>query len=451
MSISFPAEVRGGADCPVVLRDYQADAVASVTALAAASGRARLLMFCATGKTLVALCSAVRIAPPDGVVVVLVPTLDLLSQTLAVWASAGVDHEATAVCGDPDIGESWTHPDDLPCPVSRDPEVAARWLARPSRGLKLVLATHFSADRVACALLRSGVSADVTVVDEAHWTAGRADKAIAVVHDEARFPSRFRLYATATPKVVVARPGGELESVSMADPAVYGPVAYDYPASRAIAEGWVDDYRVAVIGVPRSEATSLLRNGRHGGRATGHEGAGLHRAVVQAALAKAATTWGLRRVLVFTGRVADAASFAQTLPQAVAALPPENRPPGRLTASHVSGVMPGRQRRAALADLRDPPDAGWTVLANARCLAEGVDVPAIDGVVLTARTKSSAGVLQAVGRALRPHPDGRGTSLVLVPLLLPDDGAIPDLVETSGWSTMLQTLRKADDTLASDL
>lgn len=427
-------------------------------------GRGKLIMFCGTGKTVVVVHVAATVVPVGGVVVVLCPTLGLVSQTLAVWSATGPAHVALAVCSDDTVAEEWTHPAELSCPVTTDPAEAAAWLHSSQQGLRVVLATHASAERVAAALRLAGLVADLTVVDEAHWTAGRAGKRIAVVHDEDAFPSRRRLYATATPRVVLppttSRADGEVvETVSMDDERVYGPTLFDYPASRAIAEGYLDDYRIAVIGVRRRDALYLLRALPTTSAGTGahrETGRALRRAVIQTALARAAVTYKLRRMLVFTSRVEDSVAFASTLHHIVDALAPADRPPGPLTAGYVAGHMTASERAARLATLAEPPGSGWSVVASARCLREGVDVPQVDTAVLTTPSESSAHVIQAVGRAMRPHPDGRGVALVLVPILLPDDPdtQADEIGDAAGWSTVVQTLRALrahDDTFASEL
>ncbi|WP_443056328.1 DEAD/DEAH box helicase family protein [Streptomyces sp. IBSBF 3136] len=47
-------------------------------------------------------------------------------------------------------------------------------------------------------------SFDLTVVDEAHGTAGDLGRAWAAIHDNAHNPSDFRLYLTATPRILAA-------------------------------------------------------------------------------------------------------------------------------------------------------------------------------------------------------------------------------------------------------
>jgi hypothetical protein len=118
--------------------------------------------------------------------------------------------------------------------------------------------------------------------------------------------------------------------------------------------------------------------------------------------------------------------------------------------------MPVGQRQARIESLRHPPDDGWTVLANARCLSEGVDVPAVDAVMFTHPKKSTVDVIQSVGRALRHNPDGSGVATVIVPVLLPDDPGGIEEEDGVGddyqalWQ-VVRGLRAHDQTLAAEL
>jgi predicted helicase len=104
----------------------------------------------------------------------------------------------------------------------------------------------------------------------------------------------------------------------------------------------------------------------------------------QAALAMTAAQFGLRRCLAFVPRTAQARQFAGTLATTVGLLPAGRRPDGPVTARFVHGEMSSAQRELVLDRLRHPPEGGWSVVANARCLGEGVDVPAIDSVLFAA-------------------------------------------------------------------
>ncbi|MEV6932286.1 Helicase associated domain protein [Dactylosporangium sp. NPDC051485] len=439
------------------LRGYQLAAVEAIVDGLTGAGRGQLIAACGSGKTLVAAHAAVRLVPA-GLVVITCPSLALVAQTLAVWTAGGVAGAVLAVCGDDSVADASVHVAELDCPVTTDAAVIARWLRRGTGGgLRLILVTHQSAGTAGQGLAAAGVVADLLVVDEAHRTAGRAGKHGALVHHDSSLPARRRLYLTATPRMLAPRRTARTtqnsdDVVSMDDAAIFGERLYHYPFARAIDEGWLDDYRVVVVGVTRAEVLTLLHD-VSGDTIIGAQQAPLRTAVVQTALAAAAFEFGLRRVMVFCPRIEDSAEFTRTLAGTVAAVGEHRRPKGHLTAVHVDSTQNAVQRQTALTALADPPHGGWTVLSNVRCLAEGVDVPAVDAVTFTHPKHSEADIIQAVGRALRRNPSGSGIATILVPVLLPDD---PDHVPThlDEWTTLctvLQALRAHDNGLAADL
>ncbi len=79
---------------------------------------------------------------------------------------------------------------------------------------------------------------------------------------------------------------------------------------------------------------------------------------------------------------------------------------------HVNGTMPTARREREMRDFRAAPHA---VISNARCLTEGVDVPAVDMVAFLSPRRSRVDIVQATGRAMRRSP-GKTMGYVLVPL-----------------------------------
>jgi superfamily II DNA or RNA helicase len=440
-------------------RYYQVDAVNAAHEGYKAGDRGQLHMACGTGKTRVYMRIAARECS-GGLVVVLAPSVWLLGQIIREWRTGfGLDHVAMAVCHDTTVAEDPEGYGIHHVPVTTSEFEVATWLARKhaAGAARLVVATHRSVKVVGRALRHAGLAADLVVVDESHHSAGRVDKVLTVVHDNALFPAVRRLYATATPVQPVDSRGGPARpgALGMDNETLFGPVFSSYPLARGIADTYLDDYRIVVVGVSDNEARRLLQR-----RRATPAGAGspidLHTAMCQIVLAKTAALFDLRRIITFHRTVAEAVTFAQTLPDTVAAMTGD-RPDRPLTSLFVHGEMKIRERERILDMLREPPGEGWTSVANMRCLGEGVDVPAVDGILFAYAKGSETDIIQAVGRATRRNPAGSGISTIILPISVPDTPGTdidPDTLTAGRFQVLwnvLRALRQHDSTFARDL
>ena len=78
-------------------------------------------------------------------------------------------------------------------------------------------------------------------------------------------------------------------------------------------------------------------------------------------------------------------------------------------------------------------------MTNARCLTEGVDVPAIDCVLFADPKRSRIDTVQAAGRALRRYP-GKEYGYILLPLIVPQRMSFDDFAETTAFRQVAQTI-----------
>lgn len=98
----------------VKLRDHQIEAVAAIVrgldippgGIPVNGLRGQVHAACGTGKTIIAAAAAKRLVP-KGRILVLVPTLELLTQTVQAWRAAGHTGPAVAVCSLQDDPELW--------------------------------------------------------------------------------------------------------------------------------------------------------------------------------------------------------------------------------------------------------------------------------------------------------------------------------------------------------
>ncbi|MFJ2629953.1 Helicase associated domain protein [Streptomyces sp. NPDC087532] len=432
-----------------MLRAHQAEAVdAAVRALgnipAAGAGlRATIVSACGTGKTFMGAHTASQVAGA-GRVLVLVPTLDLLVQTVAAWRETGRSGAMVAVCSlraDAELEAAGVR-------CTTDPRELLGWAG--GTGRVTVFATYASLPVLAKAH-RAGLRRwDLVVVDEAHRTSGSMGKAWAAVHDDAVLPADRRLYLTATPRVAdpwaaeddEEAQGGPTLVASMDDERVFGPVVYRLSLAEAIARGLLAHYQIIVMEIGAKALTegSLEEDVQADVSAARLE-------ALTGAVLKAAATHQLDRVMSFHRRVADARAFAQAVVPASDHLRGEKPAvyPRRVWSGWLHGGHGMAHRRQVLAQFA----CGWgadgmvaerCVLSSARVLAEGVDIPEVDAVVFADPRESIVDTVQTVGRALRQSPRGDKVASLLVPVFLSPDERSEDWLASGAYLPLVKVL-----------
>ena len=426
-------------------RADQAKALAGIADALQTHPRATVVMPCGTGKTLVQLWAAEQLSP--GTVLVLVPSLALLSQTLGEWSrhtSWGDRFEYLCVCSDPTVSAEQDaiaiRSTDVPFHVDTDPTVVRRFLNRPATGgVRVVFSTYQSAPIVARGL-RGLAPFDLGIFDEAHKTTGVPGSTFAFGLEDARLRVRKRLFFTATPRHIDIRHRdreGDFRMVSMDDPTAYGPRAYTQTFADAVALGIICDYRVVVAVVDPGEVDDFAM--RHGITLVRGDLQATRWVATQIAVSKAIRATAATRVITFHTRVKQAALFASDTPRGI------GQYLDGFIVDHVNGAQRVADRKDILSGFRD---ARQRLVTNARCLTEGVDLPAVDMVVFSNPRRSRVDIVQAVGRAMRkPHDGSKTLGYVVVPVLLaPHEAA--DLAEAcagTDWEDVIDVLAALRD------
>lgn len=119
---------------------------------------------------------------------------------------------------------------------------------------------------------------------------------------------------------------------------------------------------------------------------------------------------------------------------------------------HVDGGFSAHARNERLAWLKDTAANAETcrILTNARCLSEGVDVPALDAILFLHPRKSQIDVVQSVGRVMR-RAEGKKMGYVILPVAVPAGKAPEEALDDNEkyrvvWQ-ILNALRAHDDRL----
>lgn len=442
--------------------DHQRRAIKDVLKGFKTEDRGQMIMACGTGKTLTALFIKERLKAER--TLVLVPSLSVLKQTMREWtASKKTDFDFLVVCSD----ETATKEDrydaalsdttELGVPPTTDPSEIATFLKQHS-GPQVIFSTYQSSPQVAEAFKSRGTPVfDLVIADEAHRCAGPVGSDFATVLQPKAIKAKKRLFMTATPRIYSAaykKPSGdsEFEYASMDDVSKFGKVFHRLSFGQAIADRLLTDYQVAVIDVDDAMCLDWAER-RVFIKLDDEQITDAGWLAGQIGLAKAMKKFDLRRVISFHGRVKRSRDFARSMPALIDWLPARQRPSGRLWSEYVSGEMTTERRYRLLQDLKALNRGDRGLLSNARCLSEGVDVPALDGIAFIDPRSSEIDIVQAVGRAIRKaKPEKIGT--IVIPVLIDPDqdpeAALKSSVFKPVWD-VVRALRSHDDVLAAQL
>ncbi|MEU8877837.1 Helicase associated domain protein [Streptomyces javensis] len=458
-----------------------------------------------SGKTITTAACALEYFP-GGRILVMVPTLDLIVQSAQSWRRVGHRAPMVAVCS-VDKDEVLEH---LGVRTTTNAIRLALWAGR---GPVVVFATYASlvdregptdvtGRRTVPGPLESALAGgerlygqrmapfDLAILDEGHMTAGDMGRPWAAIHDNSRIPVDFRLYLTATPRILAAprpqrgRDGREVVIASMEDDSsTYGTRIFDLGLAEAVERSILAGFEIDVLEIRDPDPILGLSDDALRGR---------RMALLQAALLEHAAQQNLHTTMVFHQRVEEAAAFAEQMPRTAAELYAaeasaaalagaeglpvssidaelyeleEGRhvPADRVWADWLCGDHPIAHRRTVIHRFANGIDARnrrvhRAFLSSVRALGVGVDITGLRGVeavCIVGSRSSQVDVVQNIGRALRPNPDGSvKTARIIIPVFLQSGEDPKDMVASASYQPLvdiLQALRSHSERMVDQL
>lgn len=444
---------------PYEARPHQQEAIEAVCSKL--DDRGQLLMACGTGKTLTGQRIAEQLDAQR--TLVLLPSLLLLSKTVVDWLTeTKTDFSFLPVCSDATVtkkveDEIRLSSSELGVRPTTDEDEIADFLR--SEGRKVIFSTYQSSPKIAEAFKKHELKPfDLIIADEAHRCAGKVAADYSTVLDSESLPAQRRLFMTATPRTYKSHLKKRAEEkgfevASMDDESVFGSVLHHLTFGQAIANDppLLTDYQVIVVGVNEALVKQMVDERalvELKGVATDAK-----TLAIQVGLAKAIREYDLTRVISFHSRVNLAKNFAAGFTEILGAIPEDKKPGGQITYSHVSGAMPTSQRTQGLQALASLESEDRYIMGNARCLSEGVDVPALDGVAFVDPRRSEIDIVQAVGRAIRRSSD-KSVGTIIIPVFIEQDDDPDAIISSSQFDQVwkvVNALRAHDEALGEEI
>ncbi len=126
----------------------------------------------------------------------------------------------------------------------------------------------------------------------------------------------------------------------------------------------------------------------------------------------------------------------------------------KISIDHIDGTMNCKERLDKLEKLNEFQPNTCKVLSNARCLSEGVDVPALDSIVFFDGKSAMVDIIQAVGRVMRKAKHKK-RGYIILPIALEEseiknlDEAVNNTNFKNIWK-VIKALRSHDPSLVDE-
>ncbi len=473
--------------------------------------RGKLIMACGTGKTYTSLKIMESLDPK--ITLFLAPSIALLSQTFREYAQEKSEpFYASIVCSDDKVGKSKKNKSDddtddinfseLPLKPSTRLEdiLSVHEKAQKENKHFIIFSTYQSALRIQEAQRMGLNGIDLIICDEAHRTVGamystneRDDKnAFTLCHSDEHIKAKKRLYMTATPKVYSESSKAKAKEsdnviYSMDDEEIFGGEIYTLNFERAIALDLLTDYKVIILAVRKENLSGVTNSVNKKISQLEAKGTKLDKKLInnEFVCKIIGTHKGLakqdiialddknqedhnlqnkkdatpsQRAINFCKSINTSKNIKDSFETIMECYDEELKKKSfknlQISIDHIDGTMNCKVRLEKLEELNEFQPNTCKVLSNARCLSEGVDVPALDSIVFFDGKSAMVDIIQAVGRVMR-KAKRKQRGYIILPIALEEseiqnlDEAVNNTNFKNIWK-VLKALRSHDPSLVDE-
>ncbi|NRN73491.1 hypothetical protein IMAU80627_02048 [Lactobacillus helveticus] len=474
---------------PKKLRPYQETAINNSLKYFKEHDRGKLIMAPGTGKTFTSLKIAEALMRDQKKkqfnVLYLVPSIQLLSQTLFSWnsdISDDIHMTSLSVVSDAKANkQKGKDDDDLGAreigfePTTNVQDLLDHYKLIEEHNLpndmRVVFSTYQSIDVIKQAQKDGYPEFDLIIADEAHRTTGaiakkEGDTTFTEVHSNTNVKGKLRLYQTATPKIYDqnAKKKAKENSIvvsSMDDKSIYGDEIFRLGFGDAVAQGYLTDYKVSVLAVSESYINKDMQKIMSADNQLKVDDIGKIIGVWNAMVKRDGMTGEItgapmKRAIAFTDTIRHSKIISNEFNQVVNDYLDSDTDDNisddsyHVDVHHVDGGLNALQKEEEIdwLDNDDIEDNHARVLSNVRFLTEGIDVPNLDAIIFFSPKKSQVDIVQAVGRIMR-RAENKEYGYIILPIVVAD-GVDPNVALDNDkkykqvWQ-VLNALRSTDE------
>jgi len=448
--------------------------------------RGKLIMPPGTGKTYTSIKIAEELVGDKGWVLFLAPSIALLDQTIREYhLKSEYQVNAYAVVSDDKVGrvngkkkteidddenniidtQNWHKLSLLSYPATTTADELIKNLRFESNKLNVIFSTYQSLDVLIEAHELGLPEFELVICDEAHRTAGvrrkgAEESVFKKVHYNKHIQAKKRLYMTATPKIVEVKDSKEADEIAdlynMNDPELFGPTFFEYTFVQATNDGVILPYTLMLLFIDASKKKLIQKEFKEYLEQKGALNVDYTTKVkaIEDFILGNAVDEKERPIrvkpksgIIFTNRVKRAIEISQEYKNVINAS-------SNISIKYIEGLMSAYDKARLIEWLGEGKEDDVHILANAKVLTEGIDVPALSFITFFDPKSSVVDVVQAVGRAVRKAP-GKKRGYVILPILVNDDSKeTKEKIEKSTFKIIWQVisaLQSMDETLVAKM
>ena len=236
----------------------------------------------------------------------------------------------------------------------------------------------------------------------------------------------------------------------MDDESVYGKIFHQMSFKQAIDDGIICDYKILTVAVSGSEVANLMVEHTEVIAQLGNQKVetDAHNLAAGIAIEKVFDKHKIKHALSFHRSIKRAEDFNKQQDAFSGKLGSKQLIENRNISSRLSA---GQRSRL----LNDFAASERSLISNARCLTEGVDIPSIDCVAFIDPKQSTVDIVQAAGRAMRQSKaTGKTHGYILIPIIVPDGQDLDQFAESTDFASVarvITSLSTQDERIVDEL
>ena len=383
--------------------------------------RCHLSMACGTGKSY-QMCLIDK-EMKNNLTLVLVPSLQLLSQTYAEFAIEYYDKPEVKfilVGSDADTQKYGS----IPFLSTKESEIKNKM--KVYRNNKTIVISTYQS----CQNLKD-LTFDFIIFDEAHKTVNGADGTFAFALDNDNIKAKRRLFMTATPKTYYVKDKNDTcikkkkkkinskedeesdceddedvkkyRELGMNNEMIYGPQIFQYQLGDAIDDGRLTQYELSIMEIEDTMLEKFKTNNKNVSYKKIE--AGFHYLACAVMIKDMFKSGKIKHLLTYHSDIKYSKSFNDLLKEIMK--------DDDIHIEHMDGSMSTRNRNKIIDEFKKKKKS---IITSAKVLNEGVNIPEVDSVCFVESRSSVIDIVQCVGRCLRIHP-GKEKAKILIPVL----------------------------------